>query len=80
MFGGWDRRDALVGAGVPLHPTLRNYLLLKAKVHVFCPPAERGVVGERARAAVAELYDELRGRVMTPMAARAGRVVRRRKG
>ena len=80
MFAGWDRRDALLGSGVPLHPTLRNYLLLKAKVHVFCPPAERRVVGERAQAAIAELYDELRERDARPAPARPARAVRRRKG
>ncbi len=58
MFAGWDRRDALRDAGVPLHPTLRNYLLLKAKVHVFCPAADRAAVGPKARAAVAALYAE----------------------
>ncbi|MGN6561018.1 MAG: hypothetical protein ACTHMU_00005, partial [Thermomicrobiales bacterium] len=59
MFAGWDRRDALRGGGVPLHPTLRNYLLLKAKVYVFCPPADRAVVGERARAAIRQMYADL---------------------
>lgn len=58
MFAGWDRRDALLGSGVPLHPTLRNYLLLKAKVHVFCPPADRPAVGPRARTAIAEMYQQ----------------------
>lgn len=81
MFAGWDRpRHALLGAGVPLHPTLRNYLLLKAKLHVFCPPAERRVVGARAQAAIAELYDELREREAAPVPTRAARGVRRRKG
>lgn len=58
MFAGWDRRDALAGVGVPLHPTLRNYLLFKAAVYVFCPPAQRGPVEERARAAIWRLYTE----------------------
>ena len=58
MFAGWDRRDALAGAGVPLHPTLRNYLLLRAKVYVFCPPARRAEVEEHARAAIWHLYME----------------------
>lgn len=60
MFAGWDRRDALQGSGVPLHPTLRNYLLLKAKVHVFCPPAVRELVGARAQAAIAAMYHDTR--------------------
>ncbi len=80
MFGGWDRRDALLGAGVPLHPTLRNYLLLKAKVHVFCPPSEREAVGARARTAIAELYEELRLRYPAPPPREARGVAKRRKG
>ncbi len=66
MFAGWDRRDALADGGVPLHPTLRTYLLLQAKVYVFCPPAQRGPVEERARAAIARLYEEQRGRFELP--------------
>lgn len=62
MFAGWDRRGALAGLGVPLHPTLRNYLLFKAQVHVFCPPARRGLVHERARTAIWRLYTEEIGR------------------
>ncbi len=60
MFAGWDRRDALAGGGVPLHPTLRNYLLFKAKCYVFCPPAERALVEECAREAIRQLYLETR--------------------
>ncbi len=62
MFAGWDRRDALAGLGVPLHPTLRNYLLFKAQVHVFCPPARRAAVAERARAAIWQRYSETAAR------------------
>lgn len=80
MFAGWDRRDALLGAGVPLHPTLRNYLLLKAKVHVFCPPSEREAVGTRARTAIAALYEELRARNAAPSPREARAVGKRRKG
>jgi hypothetical protein len=77
MFAGWDRQDALVGDGVPLHPTLRNYLLLKAKVYVFCPPAERAVVEERARAAIRQLYVELPPAIAS-QPVRAKRSVRQR--
>lgn len=56
MFADWDRRSDQQYPGVPHHPTLRNYLLLKAKVYVFCPATERAIVGPRARAAIAELY------------------------
>lgn len=58
MFAGWDRGADLHDGSAPLHPTLRNYLLLKAQVHVFCPPDERGTVTPRAQAAFAALYDE----------------------
>lgn len=58
MFADWDRRRDHQYPGVPHHPTLRNYLLLKAKVYVFCPAAERATVGPRARVAIAERYRE----------------------
>ncbi|HEU5328168.1 MAG TPA: hypothetical protein VFU78_08745, partial [Thermomicrobiales bacterium] len=77
MFAGWDRRDALAGGGVPLHPTLRNYLLLKAKVYVFCPPADRAVVAERARAAIQHMYAALPP-APDSLPARAARPARRR--
>ena len=78
MFAGWDRRDALRDAGVPLHPTLRNYLLLKAKVYVFCPAGDRAAVTPKARAAVAALYMEHLARVTPPPALR--RPAPRRRG
>ncbi len=58
MFAGWDRRADLRDGGVPLHPTLRNYLLLKAKVHVFCPAVDRAAVAPKAHDAVVALYHE----------------------
>jgi len=70
MFAGWDRRDALAGLGVPLHPTLRNYLLFKAQVHVFCPPARRAAVAERARAAFWQRYGETAAGDAGPLIAR----------
>jgi HD superfamily phosphohydrolase len=76
MFAGWDRRDALAGAGVPLHPTLRNYLLFKATVYVFCPPAWRAPVEARAREAIWQLYRETeqltRQQAPSPRPARRG--------
>lgn len=62
MFAGWDRPERLAHGGIPLHPTLRNYLLLRAKVYVFCPPEDRQQVADRARAALWRLYaDSTRG-------------------
>lgn len=68
MFSGWDRADSLARGGIPHHPTLRNYLLLRAKVYVFCPPRERAQVAERARAAVWRMYAGLAGAQWAPTA------------
>lgn len=59
MFAGWDRADRLAQGRIPLHPTLRNYLLQRAKVYVFCPPEERARVVEHARVALWRTYTEL---------------------
>ncbi len=74
MFADWDRRRDQHYPDVPHHPTLRNYLLLKAKVHVFCPSAERATVGPRARAAIAELYRENLARGRRPGLAPIGAI------
>ena len=83
MFAGWARRDALAGGGVPLHPTLRTYLLLQAKVYVFCPPAQRAEVEACARAAISRLYLERREEwdtLAAPRRAAAATGPRRRAG
>ena len=61
-----------------MHPTLRNYLLLKAKVYVFCPAGDRATVGPKARVAFAALYMEHLARVTPPLAPR--RAAPRRRG
>ncbi|HET8626554.1 MAG TPA: HD domain-containing protein [Thermomicrobiales bacterium] len=61
MFAGWDRHAPAADGGVPLHPTLRTYLLLKAIVYVFCPPEYRAEVAPRAEEAVWQLFREWQG-------------------
>jgi HD superfamily phosphohydrolase len=60
IFSGWD--PDLADRRVT-NPVQRNYLLYKAPVYVFAPPAHLGIVERAATAVLRELFEDLLPRV-----------------